>query len=133
MGSRWRRHGVQEGHHVGANEGVQRADPGARHSKRDQGGLFANRFRALWSICMPHLKARVENGQRDRWKENGRPTFLEVQRDGRVLLPATAAISVRLLQELRGPLARCFHGWKWRCYVGQSRELRKEGGGRKGR
>merc|ERR1711941_241404 len=66
------------GDNVGSDEGVQRADPGARHSKRDQGGLFADRFRALWSICMPHLKARVENGQRDWWKENGRPAFLEV-------------------------------------------------------
>merc|ERR1712054_556775 len=56
-------------------------------------------------------------------KETGRSTLLEVQRDGRVLFPATAAIGVRLLQELRGPLARCFHGWQWRRHVGQGCEL----------
>merc|ERR1711937_882713 len=70
---------------------------------------------------------------RDWWKENGRSTLLEVQRDGRMLLPATAASGVRQLQELRGPLARGFHGRERRCDVGQGRELRKEGGGRKGR
>merc|ERR1712014_467056 len=85
---------------------------------------FANRFRALWSICMPHLEARVENG---------RSTLLKVQRDGRVLLPATAAVGMRHLQELRGSLARRFHGRERRCDVGQGRELREEGGGRKGR
>merc|ERR1712151_632357 len=95
--------------------------------------MGADRLCALWPVCLPHLKACVENGQRNRRKENGRPTFFEVQRDGRVLLPATAAIGVRLLQELRGPLARCFHGWQRSRHVGQGCELRKEGGGREGR
>merc|ERR1719356_602329 len=56
-------------------------------------------------------------------KKNGRATFLEIQRDGRVLLPAAAAIGVRHFQELRRPLACCFHGRQWCRDVGQGREL----------
>merc|ERR1712113_1217262 len=60
------------------------------------------------------------------WKmgeETGGSSFLEVQRDGGMLLPAAAAIGVRHFQELRGPLARCFHGRQWRRDVGQGHEL----------
>merc|ERR1712071_481235 len=42
-----RRDGLQEGHHLGSDEGVRRTDPGARHPKRDQGRLLPDRFRAL--------------------------------------------------------------------------------------
>merc|ERR1711966_568943 len=57
-----------------------------------------------------HLRAQVEDGQGDWWQEDGGPALPEVQRDGPDLLPAAAAPGVRLLQELRGPLARCLHG-----------------------
>merc|ERR1712060_59378 len=117
------RYGVQEGHYVGTDKGIQRADPGAGYPERDQGGLFIDRFCALWSVCLPHLEARVEDGERNWREKTGGSSLLEVQRDGGMLLPAAAAIGVRHFQELRGPLARCFHGRQWCRDVGQGREL----------
>merc|ERR1712045_157590 len=54
----------------------------------------------LWSVCVPHFEAQVEDGQGDRWQENGGPTFAQVQRDGTVQFCAAAATCVRHLQEL---------------------------------
>merc|ERR1712066_1210939 len=100
---------------MGANEGVRCSDSGPRYSKRDQGRLLANRLRALWSLGVPHLQAQVEDGQRDWWQENGGSALAEVERDGAVQLPASAALGVRHFQELRGPLPRCLHGRKRCC------------------
>merc|ERR1712187_939861 len=80
-------------------------------------------------FCLPYFEARVEDGQRNWWKEDGRASLFEVQRDGRVLVPATAAIGLRHLQELRGPVTCRIHGWQWRRHVGQGGELRTENGG----
>merc|ERR1712187_1048412 len=49
--------------------------------------------------------------------------------DGSVQLPAAAAIGLRHLQELRGPLARGLHGWQWRGHAWQGHLLRAQGGG----
>merc|ERR1712066_703881 len=104
---------------MGANEGVQCSDSGPRYSKRDQGRLLANRLRALRPLGMPHLQAQVEDGERDWWQEDGGSALAEVERDGAMQLPASAALGVRHLQELRGPLPRCLHGRQWRCYAGK--------------
>merc|ERR1712113_1247870 len=82
---------------------------------------------------LPYLEAQVEDGQGDRRQEDGRSSLLEVQRDVPVQLPATAALGVRHLQELRGLVSRRLHGWQWCCHVGQGDLLREEGGGRQGR
>merc|ERR1711975_57274 len=115
-----RRDGLQEGHDPRADQGVRRAD---------QGRLLAHRLRALRPVDVPHLWSQVEDGQRDRRKEDGGPTLAEVERDGSVLLPATAAAGVRQLQELRGPLACRFLGRQRRGYAWKGRDLREEGGG----
>merc|ERR1712232_1019726 len=65
-----------------------------------------------------------EDGQGNRWEENGRSALLEVERDGRVRLPTTTASRVRHLQELRRAVARRFHG-RQRCgHVGQGHLVR---------
>merc|ERR1711966_267041 len=48
---------------------------------------------------MPHLQDHMEDGKGDRRQEIGGPSLAEVQRDGGVLLPASAASRVRQLQE----------------------------------
>merc|ERR1739845_317837 len=53
------------GDNVGPDPGVRRADPGARHSERDQGWLLSDRFRALRPFCVPDQQVEVEDGQRD--------------------------------------------------------------------
>merc|ERR1711988_389375 len=68
-------------------------------------------------------------GQGDRRQEDGGPTLAEIQRDGSVQLPAAAAPGVRHLQELRGPLPRCFHGWQRRGDAWESHLVRAQGGG----
>merc|ERR1711982_323670 len=65
----------------------------------------------------------------DRWQEDGGPPLLEVQRDGPVQLPAPAALGVRHLQELRGPVPCCLHGWQRCCHAWQGHLLRAQGGG----
>merc|ERR1711862_594321 len=91
--------------------------------------MVANWLCAMWSCCLPYLKVEVEDGQGDRWQEARGSSFVEVQRDGSVQLPAPAASCVRHLQELRGSFSRRLHGWKRLCHVGQGRQLREEGGG----
>merc|ERR1719217_674330 len=86
---------LQEGHHAWANEGVRCADPGAGYPERDQGWLLAHRLCALWPLGMPYLRAEVEDGQGDRWQENGGTTLIEIERDGAMLLPTSAASCVR--------------------------------------
>merc|ERR1739848_336938 len=95
----------------------------------DQGRVFAHRLRALRSVGVPHLWSQVEDGKGDRRKEDGGPTLAEIERDGSVLLPATAAAGVRQLQELRGPLACRFLGRQRRGDAWKGRDLREEGGG----
>merc|ERR1712113_1003355 len=56
----------------------------------------------------------------------------EVQRDGPVQLPASAAVGVRYVQELRGFVPCRFHGRQWRGDVGKGGLLRAQGGGRQG-
>ena len=65
--------------------------------------------------------------QRDWRQENGGFPLAEVQRDGTVQLPASAAACLRQLQELRGFFPRSFHGRQWICYVGQGDMLREDG------
>merc|ERR1711972_1284364 len=109
---------------------VRRSDPGTGHPQRDQVRLLPNRLRALRPLGVPHLEAQVEDGQRDRRKEDGGPSLSEKQRDGAVQLPAAAASGVRYLQELRGALPRGFHG-RQRCGdAGQGGLLRAQRGGR---
>merc|ERR1719277_1476754 len=78
---------------------------------------------------MPDLEAEVEDGQGDGRQEDGGASFVEVQRDGAVQLPASAASGLRHVQELRGLVPRGLHGWQRRGDVGQGRLLRAEGGG----
>merc|ERR1712183_1208075 len=82
-------------------QGVQGTDPGARHPQRDQVRLFAHWIRALRKVGLPHLQDRLEDGKGDWWQENGRPSLFEVERDGRVRIPATAASGLRLFQIAR--------------------------------
>merc|ERR1719469_179110 len=82
-------------------------------------------------VRMPHLEARLEDGQGNRRQEAGGASLTEVQRDGSVLLPAAAASRVRQLQELRRIVPRCFHGWQWSCHAWQSHFLRAQGGCRR--
>merc|ERR1712060_145133 len=77
---------------------------------------------------MPHLQAQVEDGQGDWREENGRPALAEVERDGTVQLPASAAPCLRHLQELRGPFACCLHGRQWCCHAWQGDLLRAQRG-----
>merc|ERR1712187_391892 len=119
----WRRDGVQEGHHARADQGVRRPDPGPRYPQRDQSWLLADWLCALRPLGMPHLQAQVEDGQGDRWQEDGGPTLAEVERNGAVQLPAAAALGLRHLQELRGPLPSCLYGWQRRSDAGQGHLL----------
>merc|ERR1712023_613050 len=80
---------------------------------------------------MPYLCAQVEDGQGDWWQEVGGSSLLEVQRDGSVLFPASAASRVRGLQELRGSLPCRLHGWQRMRHVGKGHLLREEGGCRR--
>merc|ERR1712087_270384 len=96
-------------------------------------GLLPDRLRALRARGMPHQQAEVEDGQGDRRQEDGGPPLPQVQRDGSVQLPAAAAARVRHLQELRGPVARGFHGRQRRCDAWQGHLLRAQGGGRRRR
>merc|ERR1712039_25244 len=98
-------------------------DPGARHPQRDQSRLFTDWFRPLWTVCLPYLQNRLEDGKRDWRKENGRPSLFEVQRDGRVCIPATAAVGLRFIQELRRIVPCSFHGWERCCDAWQGRLL----------
>merc|ERR1711865_1320849 len=93
--------------------------------------MGADRFRAVRPVSVPYLEGRLEDGQRNRWQEDGGSALSEVERDGRVLLPAAAAAGVRLLQELRGPLACGLHG-RERCgHAREGGQLRAQGGGRR--
>merc|ERR1712014_456198 len=74
-------------------------------------------------------RAEVEDGEGDGWQKNGRSPLSEVQRNGAVQLPASAAARVRYLQELRGPLARRLHGRQWRGDAWEGDLLRAQGGG----
>merc|ERR1711972_265559 len=116
---------------MGADQGVRCPDPGARYPERDQGWVLADRLRALRSFSVPYLQAQVENGQGDGWQEDGGPALAEVERDGAVQLPAAAASGLRHLQELRGPLPRCLHGWQRCGHAWQGDLLRAQGGGRR--
>merc|ERR1712108_54194 len=80
-------------------------------------------------VRVPHLEAQVEDGQGDGRQEDGGPPFLEVQRDGPVQLPASAAARLRHLQELRGPVPRRLYGRQRRGDARKSGFLREEGGG----
>merc|ERR1712146_204949 len=91
--------------------------------------LLSDWLRALRPLRMPHLCAQVEDGQRDRWQEDGGASLLEVERDGAVQFPATAAARVRYFQELRGLVARGLYGWQRCRHVGQGHLLRAQGGG----
>merc|ERR1712060_958782 len=55
--------------------------------------------------------------------------LVEVQRDGAMQLSTSAASGLRHIQELRGFVACCIHGWQRRGHVGQGRLLRAQGGG----
>merc|ERR1712166_203329 len=90
----------------------------------DQGWLLAHWLRALWPLSLPYLKAHLEDGKGNRRKKVGGSSLPEVQRDGRMLLPASAAARRRHLQELRGSLACGFHGWQRCGHVGQGHLLR---------
>merc|ERR1712039_115652 len=63
------------------------------------------------------------------WQEDGGPALAEVKRDGSVQLPAAAAPGVRHLQELRGPLPRCLHGWQRCGHAWQGDLVRAQGRG----
>merc|ERR1712166_1373683 len=76
---------------------------------------------------------RLEDGKGDGRKEDGRSSLTEIERDGRVLLPAAAAVGVRQLQELRGPVARGLHGRERRGDAWEGGQLRAQGGGRRWR
>merc|ERR1712039_749608 len=80
--------------------------------------------RALRTVSLPHLKVEVEDGERDRRKEDGRSAFFEVERNGTVQFPTATTTCVRHFQELRGPFSCCIHGRKWRCDVGKSYLMR---------
>merc|ERR1712135_87824 len=85
---------------LGPDQGVQRADPGVGHPQRDQSGIFTNWFRAVRSRSVPYFRPQVEDGEGDGWKETRGSSLLEVERDGRVLLPAATTARLRHVQEL---------------------------------
>merc|ERR1711970_286744 len=82
---------------------------------------------------MPPFELEVEDGQGDGRQEDGGSPLAEVERNGAVQLPATAAARLRHLQELRGPIPRRVHGWERRGDAGQGGVLRAQGGGCRGR
>merc|ERR1712023_292885 len=61
---------------------VYKKDTTLGHTKRDQGWLLTNRLCAMRTSSLPYFRLEVEDGQRNRWQENGRSTLLEIQRDG---------------------------------------------------
>merc|ERR1711908_191080 len=62
---------------------------------------------------MVYKKDTTLGQTKEDWRqEDGGPSLPEVQRDGRVQLPASAAARVRQLQELRGLVSRRLHGWQ---------------------
>ena len=67
--------------------------------QRDQSGIFTNWFRAVRSRGVPYFRPQVEDGEGDGWKETRGSSLLEVERDGRVLLPAATAARLRHVQE----------------------------------
>ena len=69
----------------------------------------------------------VEDGKGDGRQEDGGPQPPEVQRDGSVQLPAPAASRVRHLQELRGSVSGCCHGWQRRRDAWKGGEPRAKG------
>merc|ERR1712157_187975 len=78
-------------------------------------------------LGVPYLQAQVEDGQGNRRQEDGGSALAEVERDGAMQLPASAALGVRHLQELRGPLPSRLHGWKWCGDAWQGHLLRAQG------
>ena len=60
--------------------------------------------RAMRRFCLPYLEDLVQDGITDRRQEDGKTSLVEVARNGRVQLPAAAALGLRQLQELHGPL-----------------------------
>ena len=64
------------------------------NGKNDKTFTFLN---VMTSSGLPHCQAQVEDGQGHRWREDGGPSLPQVQRDGPVQLPATAAARVRQL------------------------------------
>merc|ERR1712178_399042 len=102
-------------------------DPSFGHPQRDQSWLLSDWLCAVRLHRVPYFKAQVEDGQGDRRQENGGPPLIEVKRNGRMLLCASAAPGVRHLQELRGSFTRCIHGWQWCCDAWKGHLLRAEG------
>merc|ERR1711862_322739 len=92
--------------------------------------LFSDWFRAMRPIGLPHFENRLENGKGDWWQKDGGSAFFEIKRDGRVCFPATAAIGVRLFQELRGSVQSRFHGRQWCSDAWQGCLVRAEAGRR---
>jgi len=84
---------------------------------------FVRCGRSAWRIA----KLKWKMGKETRGKKMEDPHLPQVQRDGPMQLPATAAACVRQFQELRGSLPCCLHGWQRMCHVGQSHLLREEG------
>merc|ERR1711918_217202 len=97
--------------------------------RRDQSWVFAYWFRALRPVGVPYFRTQMENGERDRWEDNGRSPFVEVERNGSVFLPAAATACVRQLQKLRGSFARRILRRQRRGDAWKGRDLRKERGG----
>merc|ERR1712139_259868 len=87
---------------------------------------------ALWPCSLPHFGAQVEDGKGDRRQEDGRSSLPQVERDGRMFLSTSAAACVRHIQELRGPLPCCLHGWQRCGDAWKSDLMRAEGGWRQG-
>merc|ERR1712183_175162 len=83
-------------------------------------------FRAMRKVGLPYLENRLEDGQGDWRKENGRSALFEIERDGRVRFPATAAFGLRLFQELRGFVPSSIHGRQRCCHAWQGCLLRAE-------
>merc|ERR1712083_917285 len=93
-------HGLQKGYHIGADKGIRCSDPSLGYPKRNQGWLLANWFCQMWKVSMPNLEAQMEDGKGDRREKDGRPSLVEIQRDGPMQFHATTAAGVRYLQEL---------------------------------
>merc|ERR1712029_959087 len=75
---------------------VHRADPNARHPRRDQGWLLADWLRALRPLRMPGDQVQLQGRQGNWRQEDGLPPLAQVERDGRgCLRPAAAALLTR--------------------------------------
>merc|ERR1712179_318172 len=79
-----------------------------------------------WTIRLPHLEDRLEDGEGNWGQKDGGPALAEIQRDGGVCFPAAAAIGLRLVQELRGSVPGSFHGRERCCDAWQGGVLRAE-------